>query len=460
MGFLQMARVRPRVDASGVRASKRKSQPRVDSLEDRQLLSATNGGAWTYPIRVTYSLVPDGTSIGGTPSSLFSTMNGYASTSTWQAAIAKAAAAWESNAPVNLVQVADDGSAIGSGTYQQGAPNVGDIRFGAMPEPSGELAFAYLPPPQNGGGAAADIFFNSNVNWGTNGYDLTSVALHEIGHALGLDHSSVSSAVMYASYTGVKQTPTSDDVTGIQTVYGARPTGTNTSASSATAVALDTGGTATITGAQVASATAQDWYSVAIPQNTTGSLTITLQSSQLSSLEPRLALYSSGLRGLAQASTSTFGGTATITLNGVSAGQTYYIRVSANTSGAGSAGAFGLQVDAGPGTPAAIALPNTTVAAQANQSGGTSAETASSGGSGGLLGGVVSTVGGGVNGVVGTLASLLDGEVHLIQVGSLTNWAEAYSVSPHARHHGPGHRHAHPAGPRPHAVAFVTRTLR
>ncbi|MDR3638861.1 MAG: matrixin family metalloprotease [Isosphaeraceae bacterium] len=461
MPYVRMARVWPRRDASRVRASRIQSQPSLERLEERQLLSATNGGAWAYPVRVTYSLVPDGTSIGGTPSSLFSTMNGYASTATWEAAIAKAAASWENAAGINLVQVADDGSPIGSGNDEQGAPNFGDIRFGAMPEPSGELAFAFLPPPKNGSSAAADIFFNANVNWGSNGYDLATVALHEIGHALGLAHSTASSAVMYANYNSVKQSLTADDTSGIQSVYGARTTGTNINASHATPVTLNSGGTATVTGVQVAAATDQNWYSVVIPQNTNGSLTVILQSSNLSSLEPRLTLYNSGLQGLAQASTTTFGGTATVTLNGVSAGQTYYLRVTANTSGAGSAGAYGLEVASGTGTPSPTVPPDTTVAAQANQGGATSAETTGSGttAGGGLLGGLTNLVANVAGGVVGTLASLLDGAEHLIQVGTLTNWAEAYSAGPGARHRGPGHPHPHGAGPKPHSVSVVTRTI-
>src|SRR5205807_1788068 len=50
-------------------------------------------------------------------------------------------------------------------------------------------------------------------------YDLFSVATHEIGHALGLDHSSFTSAVEYATYNGVASALTADDIAGIRSIY-------------------------------------------------------------------------------------------------------------------------------------------------------------------------------------------------------------------------------------------------
>ena len=66
----------------------------------------------------------------------------------------------------------------------------------------------------------AEVVFDVDAYSGTK---LFSIAEHEIGHALGLDHSSIMSAVMYAYLNSQNQAGvlTSDDIGGIQTLYGA-----------------------------------------------------------------------------------------------------------------------------------------------------------------------------------------------------------------------------------------------
>ena len=204
---------------------KRAAHPLLEGLEDRLLLYSTLGAQWTYGSRITFSFVPDGTSIGGTPSVLFQTLNAKFSTATWQQQFQKAAAVWQNVTNINLAQVSDDGSSLGANGNQQDDSRFGDIRISAIPQSSGTLATCFLPPPINGGSDAGDIVFNSNVNWQVNStYDLETVAIHEIGHALGMGHSQITTADMYAYYNGQKQSLTTDDTGGIQSIYGAAST--------------------------------------------------------------------------------------------------------------------------------------------------------------------------------------------------------------------------------------------
>lgn len=55
--------------------------------------------------------------------------------------------------------------------------------------------------------------------------DLTSVAIHEIGHLLGLGHSNDTAAVMYPTVYALqeKRTLGTDDVAGAQALYGSNP---------------------------------------------------------------------------------------------------------------------------------------------------------------------------------------------------------------------------------------------
>ncbi|HEY6071679.1 MAG TPA: matrixin family metalloprotease [Chthoniobacterales bacterium] len=90
----------------------------------------------------------------------------------------------------------------------------------------------------------ADILFNSNQPWDSyrgplrSSYDIQRVALHESGHALGLDHSNLSTAIMYA-YINNTDALTSDDINGAQALYGAS-TGTPTPTPTATPTATPT----------------------------------------------------------------------------------------------------------------------------------------------------------------------------------------------------------------------------
>ena len=76
-------------------SQKRSARPLLENLEDRLLLYSAYGGTWVYGSRITYSFMPDGTSVGGTPSALFQTMNAKFATATWELQFQKAAAVWQ-----------------------------------------------------------------------------------------------------------------------------------------------------------------------------------------------------------------------------------------------------------------------------------------------------------------------------------------------------------------------------
>lgn len=128
----------------------------------------------------------------------------------------------------NLGMVADGG--VNGGASQATGGHLGDIRFGAIGGfGAGVLAHAWTPGTEglvSWGTLGGDTHFNTAYSWGdgTGGtYDFYTVALHEIGHALGVGHSAVSGSVMEPVYAGVRRTLHADDVAAIQAIYGAAP---------------------------------------------------------------------------------------------------------------------------------------------------------------------------------------------------------------------------------------------
>ncbi|KAI9111524.1 hypothetical protein K1719_017214 [Acacia pycnantha] len=116
-------------------------------------------------------------------------------------------------------QLADIRIAFYSGDHGDGEPFDG---------PLGTLAHAFSPT--NGMfhlDGEEDWVVSGDVTQSTlsTAVDLESVAVHEIGHLLGLGHSSVAEAIMYPTISSRtrKVSLADDDIQGIQQLYGSNP---------------------------------------------------------------------------------------------------------------------------------------------------------------------------------------------------------------------------------------------
>ncbi|MCA9665385.1 MAG: matrixin family metalloprotease, partial [Myxococcales bacterium] len=149
------------------------------------------------------------------------------------AAVRAAYAAWTAPSCTN-VTVQDTGSTQSDGNRQDSVNTNSWLTGWPAEYGSSTLGLTLtIYNPQSGSINDADTVYNPNYTWSTSGsqfaIDVQSVATHEIGHQLGLDHTPITSATMFRS-TGQGDTSQrslhSDDIQGICGIYPSGQGGT------------------------------------------------------------------------------------------------------------------------------------------------------------------------------------------------------------------------------------------
>ena len=354
--------------------------PQVEALEERTVPYAVSGNAWIRPELITISLVPDGTVIGYDAngpilSPLVADFNAnVGATVTWRNELLRAAQVWAQQTNINFAFVSENGGGdLGAGNNQQGDPARGDIRIAGSSSTLTALATANGPAPDTNYSISGDVVFNTSYGYGIGAgatYDLFTVASHEIGHALGLLHSTVSGAVMSSSYPGLKTGLATDDINGVRAIYsGARTNdfrdqngANNDSFATATVLTINATTKQAVTiGFDIGVTTDNDYFRFVAPAGSPGSLRVVVKSQGISLLSPYMWVYNSAQQQIGVASgIGHYGDNLILNVSGVVSGQTYYLRVASGMTSAFATGRYNFSLNFSGGNDPVIPVPYTT----------------------------------------------------------------------------------------------------
>jgi hypothetical protein len=327
----------------------------VEHLEDR-LVPVTWGNPWPDATHLTLSLAKDNTSIAGSPSTLFKTLDARAARSVWQRELLRAWQTWAVNANVNVGLVADGGQAFGTDGLPQGDPRFGDIRVGAHPLPP-DVGANTDPFDPTAGTWSGDVRLNSSTSFSVAGgpgqVDLYTALLQEAGHSLGINNSADPASPMYEFYQGPRTGLTGGDVANLQSLYGARTLdkldGNAGHTSFGTALGLNLlkspdGSLGVTTDGDLSSPNEVSVYKVSAPL-TLGGLSFRLQTSGLSLLTAKVTVYDSSQRVVGSAAaTDPTNGDLVVTVPSALPLSTYYVKVQGNSPDVFGIGSYRLSV--------------------------------------------------------------------------------------------------------------------
>lgn len=341
------------------------SRQPFEGLEERTMLHGSPL-LWANEGRISISFAPDGTDIAGQQSKLFETFGAIESPVGWQTAVLRAFQTWSAHVSVDFGIVSDTGVPFGVSGQRVDDGRFGDIRIGAIELASDVAAVAISDSAALSGTWTGDIVFNTQANYQT-AENIYAVALHEVGHLLGLSHSDSPLSVMHehGSFTPMELSP-EDIESAIHTNGNRLPDQyespvANDTLGEATALApvergFGAGSAPMMVFADLHEPSDVDTFQIenrirtrpehGRPIDYRGPMTIQLQTSEISLLSPSLTLIDKNGRELGLARSSTIGGaTLTLHVDSVDPQEEYYIQVAASGSDdAFSIGSYSLVV--------------------------------------------------------------------------------------------------------------------
>jgi hypothetical protein len=332
------------------RPAPRRARLGVESLEPRET-PAQFGNPWADPTHLTLSFARDGASVLGVTSGVQAALGRTLTASAWQQAVLLAVQTWSQVANVNVGLVGDAGHRFGVTGPAQGDPRFGDIRVGGVPMGGDAYAATVPPDPFVSGTLAGDIFFNTRTRFTFN--SLYGVALHEVGHALGLAPSIDPASVMFNTFNRNLTLSASDRV-AIRALYGVRGPdaneGSNGNNTLDTATRLEEPGsydgeTPLVAFGDIRTRRDVDVFEVRNQDGYAGPVTFRLQTRGVSLLAARVTVTDENGRVLATAAGGGVGGgVVSVRLPRSAPGETYFVVVRAAPGTPAGVGRYGLGV--------------------------------------------------------------------------------------------------------------------
>ncbi len=261
--------------------------PAYDARTRWSSTSYGSTGSRGNPIRLRWSLVPDGTLLPGlsgtsAPSNLYASMDSKfgGNRNLWLTQFRNSFARWSQVAGLRYEEVADDGAAFPNSPGSATAPR-GDVRIGGryLDGPGRVLAFNYFPN-------VGDMVLDTSESWQSSSDNyrfLRNTLMHEHGHGLGLGHviSNNSIQLMEPYLSLLIDGPQDDDIRGAQRLYG-DPYELNNTTATATPVDLTSTNLVILNMASLDRTGDVDFYRLTIPPSRRLTITVTPIGSQYS----------------------------------------------------------------------------------------------------------------------------------------------------------------------------------